>query len=328
MKVYLSKQHLDTKQMEILNSLLLRDLRVKVVENELESDFTIIDAREINCDLRRDRYIACAFGDILKYTRGVDTQDALIRQYVRKNKKTIIFLGAQWDEVGRFRHCGKIDDFIVLTVPLLLGGSAKNIYYPDNDGDYLFSKCLSRNNSTYKYDWSWIGYPSSYGRKMVFKYLDEWDYGGAYFYKVTTHIKAKKSDTRVNADIPINQCMEIFKQSKVNISCNGRDPFCLKDGELLCRNCFVLRQHHPHLDLNPLTPKDGKHWIIFKDTPVPYIKYFLKNELDREDIADTGYEYFRDGIMGEWARYYVDRFEDFLRTKNKESFGKLLYIRG
>lgn len=323
MKVRLHKQFMDTKQREIFDSLLLRDSRVEIGE---PADYCLIDSRELVSSFRPNckNYIVADLGDLGNRMGGFHQKKP------SPAGATYIYLKVEWTLPGRLVVPKNV---VLLTCPMLLGGSAFNIYFPDKDGDYLFSKNLVKNPKDYKHDWAWIGYRSSQDRKDVFAQLSKIVQPmavkktyGKYVFVVTKRVSAKGQDARENMDFNIDDMLNIFRETKVNIACNGNGVWCLKEGELLSRNCFTLRQHHPHLFLNPLTPKNGKHWVVFKTSDLlNKIKYYLENEQERERINDAGFEYFKNGIMGGWAKYYTDKFIDFLRHGRREVFGDLLW---
>jgi len=351
LKVWLDKECLDTKQREILDSVLLRANNIEIIDHPGYADYRIIDARQLDNDVRLPgkRYIVCDFGDVGQWMGGLRRDHDGFRRL--NQRATLIYLKVEWNMPYTNRLVTS-ENMIFLSLPLLLGGSAKNIYKPDDDGDFLFSRVLAKNPRDYWHDFGWIGNRSSDDRKRTerslydhykndpaFKHNLKWANklkvrdgiipdlrrGHTGYLISTRHIRAVHQDARENMDIPIADLMEIFKRTKVNISCNGHGVWCLKDGELLSRNCFVLRQHHKELDRNPLTPKAGKHWVVFTDDDLlKKLYYYIHNDRERERINDAGHDYFRRGIMGDWAEYYARRFEDFLISGNRRVFGDLL----
>lgn len=355
MRVYLDPKYLDTKQREILDSLILRDIRVDVIDDRKSADYVIIDSRQINNEtrLREKKHIVCDFGDVPGFMGGLHTHpkknENEFRGRIKKNGQKLIYLKVEWDMPYTSSLYKPDEDIFYLSCPILLGGSSKNIYIKDGDGDLLFSKSVSKNPKEYKFLFGHIGHRSSYDRKWAEFKL--WEHGEKFYnlntnlkrgnlkpapnikplkgqdcYVISTrHIRPRHQDSRANLDFKHSELMEIFRQTKINISCNGHGVWCLKDGELFSRNCFVMRQNHPHLTRNPLTPKDGKHWVVFKKgSLIRQLEYYLKNEDERERINDAGFRYFKDGIMGKWASYYADRFIGYLANNNRGVFGDLL----
>ena len=210
----------------------------------------------------------------------------------------------------------------VLSCPLLLGGSRFHITnQKDLIGDALFRTVfLSNIIPNYNFDWSWIGAETGSDRKGIFNLLDSYQ-KRKFKYAITRsgHVDANK------ASIPYLEYIAASRQSKICISLNGHGPWCLKDGELLANNCFILRQWHSSLEINPLTPKDQIHWAVFKDSEVVNAcEYYLNNDAEREMIRLRGHQLFNDVLFnGFWAKHYAHRLSRFLSTQSKVAWDDL-----
>ena len=128
-----------------------------------------------------------------------------------------------------------------------------------------------------------------------------------------------------NKTVPYDKYLDFHRRSKVCISANGCGVWNYKDGEFFANNCFVLRQYHKNLGLNPFTPRDGKEWIIFETKDVEQkLNYYVKNDKERERINDQGHRYFLNSINGWWASQYANMFLDHLNGK-PDAFRKVQY---
>lgn len=137
-------------------------------------------------------------------------------------------------------------------------------------------------------------------------------------------------EKQINADnklVPYDKYLRLSRETKVNISLNGLGMWCYKDAEMFAYNCFCLRESHKNLNINPLSPTDGKHWVVFDgfDDLVAKIKYYTKHNKEREKINDAGHNYFKDGISGGWAKVYTEKLRDYLKTKKAKVFDDLLW---
>jgi len=345
----LLKGQYDLKLLEYINTLLLRDPRVEVVEDASAADYVVMLARTIDNETRleHDRYIVLNPGDVPAFMGGCKQGHTEFRQHAQGKK--LIYVQTEWNMEYTQSLVRPGKHLFYISLPLLLGGSAFNIHRPDYDGDLLFVNNISKNPKDYQYEWGHVGHRSSPDRKVIEKPLKR--FGKEFVFHsnfaakklkpihpakspsgthtayllATSHKGARIKDNRTTADIPHAELMELMRRTKVNLSCNGHGVWCLKDGELFSRNCFNLRQYHPELDRNPLTPKDGKHWAVFKtEQVVKQIKYYLHNPEERERINDAGHEYFKEGVSGAWAKAYTDMFIEYLREDDKKVFGGFL----
>jgi hypothetical protein len=100
----------------------------------------------------------------------------------------------------------------------------------------------------------------------------------------------------------------------------------LKDGEMLANNCFILRQDHSALHLNPLSPQNNKHWVTFcgVDDCIAQLKNWVNAESEREKIRQAGFD-----LMGKilfenyFANHYAAAFETFVQSQSKDAWGSL-----
>lgn len=130
-----------------------------------------------------------------------------------------------------------------------------------------------------------------------------------------------------NKTVSYDKYLRWHKQSKVNISCNGFSMWNYMDGEYFSRNCFNLRQYHNGLTRNPYSPKDGTHWVIFKnDELIDKIEYYVEHDEERERINDAGFEYFKESICGGWAKIYGDMLLDYMNTGKRTVFDKVRLV--
>jgi hypothetical protein len=99
----------------------------------------------------------------------------------------------------------------------------------------------------------------------------------------------------------------------------------LKDGELFASDCLILRQDHPTINLNPLTPRDGRHWVVFKtEALATTIDALLADAPRRDAIRRAGHDLFRQVLFESlWSRAYVDALEAFVASRSKRAWGEL-----
>lgn len=235
----------------------------------------------------------------------------------------VIYLKLQIHDPANYRTINKLPSNVhVLSCPLLLGGSRFHITVQDDfAGDALFSRLLQTNPSpAYEYDWSFVGAPTSDDRAAAFQVLTPFDARKRFF----TVSQPGHADASA-ATVPHGEYLRISRASKVCLSLNGRGPWCLKDGELFAADCLVLRQWHPVLTLNPLTPRDGEHWVVSKtEDLVGTIESLIADDLRREKIRSAGHQLFADVLLrNKWADVYVASLLSFLKTRNKQSWGEL-----
>jgi hypothetical protein len=237
----------------------------------------------------------------------------------------IIYVKLQVFSARRYAALNWRPDLVhVLSMPLLPGGSRFHITaQTDYEGDSLFRRNLTFDSSPiYSYDWSWVGAPTSEDRKAAFAILDALaDHRAFYRVSIPNHQDAAR------ASVPADEYIKVSRASKICVSLNGNGPWCLKDGELLSRHCFVLRQEHPVLHLCPLAPQAGVHWALTPTHDLPKaIDYYLRNDAERERIRNAGFQYMKQALLdAAWAQEYVRALQMFRRTKQKASWGALAF---
>jgi hypothetical protein len=212
----------------------------------------------------------------------------------------------------------KLENVIFLSAPLLLGGSDKHVTLgKDYKGDYLFEKNLSfETNPEYVWDWMFIGSMTSEDRREAVNILKNFNKR----YKGFLTVSDPDFPSAKVATVPIDEYLNMIKRTKVNISLNGNGIWTLKDGECFCRGCFVLRQYHKFIDINRLSPVDGKHWIVFKNNELTEkLIYYIENDKERETIRENGYLYLKNMINRGFAREYIRGITDFFEHNNGDS---------
>lgn len=339
------RDYYDRQHREHLNCLFFRDPQRRVIEvdNPREADFVVVDSREIAYGCNQDipvcedhkRYIVTCFGDLyqamggLRFAQG----DQRFQLHMRQMGKKLIYLMCEIRPTDLKRET-PIPLFydnkhvILLTLPLgYLDGPMINIYYTGNDSSAFFIKNLSKNNKNYEYDWSFIGCESSRDRTEVIQKLRGLNgLGSRGMLNVHQPLKeADRSKRQVllhasKKQVPHDKYIDICQKSKVCLSLNGVGMWSPRDGEFLSRNCFCLRQYHENLNVNILTPKDGHEWVVFKNDELEEkLQYYIENNDERERINDAGHEFFKKGITGGWAKYYVDSFLQYLGTEDADN---------
>ncbi len=235
----------------------------------------------------------------------------------------VIYLKLQIHEPANYAKLNRLPANVhVLSCPLLLGGSRFHItVQEDFSGDALFSRVLKENRSpAYEYDWSFVGAPTSDDRAAAFEVLRPFESRRRFF----TVSQPGHVDASV-ATVPQAEYLRISRSSKICLSLNGRGPWCLKDGELFAADCLVLRQWHPVLRLNPLTPWDGDHWVVSKtEDLVGTIESLLADDERRERIRRAGHQMFKEVLTGNrWSDFYVEWLWQFLKGFGKPAWGPL-----
>ena len=236
----------------------------------------------------------------------------------------IIYLKLQVHEASRYAGLNRFPQNVhVLSWPLLLGGSRFHItVQEDFGGENLFSRTLNPNHSpAFEYDFSCIGAITSPDRGVAFDLLEK----SPREKKFLTVSKPGHADAAA-ATVPLGEYLRISRASRICLSLNGRGPWCLKDGELLANECFILRQWHPSIGLNPLTPRDGVHWRIFRtENPLETIEQCLREPEECRKIAAAGHAMFREAMVKSlWAKEYAGRLAEFLRSGKKSAWGGLM----
>jgi hypothetical protein len=318
--------NLDVKQTEVLRTLLVDENRATLTDDaDLESIpiYNSVDpeVEKLFCTAPPSTAVFLDLHD--RGRDGLDLTRAMWSVIARRRIK-VFYLKLQIHDVNYYSTANLLPRFVqVLSMPLLLGGSRFHITtQKDYQGDSLFRNVFKSNDaSNFAYDWSWIGGGTSKDRVAAFSVLDS--------------LRTDRSFCRIStpghpdaslASVAYPEYIAISRNSKVCISLNGNGPWCLKDGEMFASHCFVLRQRHPVLFLNPLTPRSGVHWAIANTHELPKaIEYYLCNHAERERIRQEGHAYFRQVLFeGRWAATYIQAIEQFLKTGAKQTLGKLL----
>lgn len=321
---------LDVKQTEVVSNLLIDNQESEFVNHPWESSLPVynIVSSEFESDFCRNKpklSFILDLHDIPNKNNHVYLSNKVLRT-INTNKLRVILIKLQFDSLKSFPLINPLPMQIhVISMPMLLGGSRFHITLQnDYDGDKLFSKNLNSNKVIpYKYDWSWIGGETSEDRKTILKMISRFDRYSRYFSITNTgHPDANK------ASVPFNQYINISRVSKICLSLNGAGLWCLKDGELFSNNCFVMRQNHPSINLNPLSPKNGIHWILFDNNDIiNKFTYYIENNNEREQIRMNGFQYFNEGIVNKkWAKFYLSHLLNYLKTEKKEAWGNLSVI--
>jgi len=244
---------------------------------------------------------------------------AVLRYRVR-----LLYLKLQIHDRNYYPRENHLPDLVhVLSLPLLPGGSRFHITaLKDHEGDGLFRTMFNDNPlPDYVYDWSWIGGGTSEDRQAAFALFESVE-NEKCFCRMT---QPGHSDAAL-ANVPYADYIRISRQSRICLSLNGNGPWCLKDGEMFANHCFVLRQHHPALFVNPLSPTDGIHWKVSSTQELPSaIEYYLRHEEEREQIRDQGHSYLREVVFeAKWALAYLQRIDQYLVSGQKVALGEFL----
>jgi hypothetical protein len=317
--------HLDVKQTEVLRTLFVDEDRSRIVAACFDGTIPVFLAggpatQELFCINRPPVSI---FLDL--HDTGYDFMGLTRHMWetVVRYKLHIIYLKLQIHDRFQYQALNLLPKQVhVISCPLLLGGSRYHITTQvDFEGESLFRRTMRPNPyPVYEYDWSWVGSLTGQDRQPVFERLKNYTSRKRFF------VVSKPGHPNANAaSVPYPTYIQICRSSKICLSLNGNGPWCLKDGELFTNHCFNLRQWHPTLTVNPLSPKDGVHWAVFRnDEVIKMIEYYLHHEGEREQIRNKGYELFRDVLFnGLWARYYIEKLSTFLRCYNKDAWGEL-----
>jgi len=320
--------NLDVKQAEVARCLLVDRKRSCFVDQWQSSAIPVFistdpKAEELFCRVRP----ACSiFLDLHDKGRKFDFLSLTdsMWQTIATDQLQLIYLKLQVHQPANYVQLNRLPSQVhVLSMPLLLGGSRFHITVTEDfAGDCLFSRNLRPNPSpAYEYDWSCIGSPTSDDRKAAFDLLQQQPAKGFLTVSIPGH-----SDARV-ATVPMEKYLQISRDSRLCISLNGRGPWCLKDGELFANECFILRQWHPTIDLNPLTPRDGIHWRIFRtENLLQTIAECLANPTDCERIRREGFANFRQAMSNQlWSNCYVECLADFLENPTKAAWNYLSF---
>lgn len=318
--------NLDVKQAEFVRCLLVNQTRCRFTADATDAipvfESTHPQFESLYCENKPPVSIVVDFHDKGRRFDFLGLT-APIWATIRQHNLQVIYLKLQIHEPTKYQELNELPNNVhILSCPLLLGGSRLHITIQDDfEGDALFSTVLKSNPTpTYQYDWSFVGSPTSDDRAAAFEILTPYESRERFF----TISKPGHASASV-ATVPMDEMLRISRASKVCLSLNGRGPWCLKDGELLAANCMVLRQHHPVLTLNPLTPRDGVHWAVAKtEDLVGTIESLLADDGRRKRIRRAGFEMFSDVLLrNRWSNVYAERLEVFLATNHKQAWGDL-----
>jgi hypothetical protein len=201
-------------------------------------------------------------------------------------------------------------------MPIIFGGSKKHICtQKDFVGDSLFEDRVREGNhrSEYEFDWSFIGSITSPDRRSAVEILESVERENvSNSHMVISRPNFKSAES---AAVPYDKYMQIVTRSKINISLNGYGLWCTRDGELFAIRSFCLRQSHPCLSVNALTPKNDKHWVVFANDDLrDKLYYFIRNDNERESIRRCGFDYFKGLLEGDCAKHYAGRIVHFFNT--------------
>jgi hypothetical protein len=337
---------LDVQRREHANILFLRDPRAICVQKPEQADYIIMDMLHLYSSVVEHeryprvtygtKYIIMNLGDLYHWMVGLRYFDGKYRDHIAKmNAKFFVFTCETEpyfiDDARKHQIFPGNEHINILPLPMgYIAGSKVNVHYCDKDDSVHFWKNLGRKGKQWEYDWCWIGTETSTGRKKLVAELESIRNDHSVLIKnplceFDKHDEREKFVHADNKAVPYAKFKEYHLKSKVGISCNGMGMWCYKDAELMAWNVFCLRQWHKNLNLCPLSPKDGKHWVVFNGDLKEKLGYYVKHDDEREEINDAGHKYFRDGIMGGWAKIYVDALIAYKKTENRKEFGELLW---
>jgi len=313
----------DPRWRGFIDTLFLKDDRLEEVSSDTPPDIVATSSFHEALDINASQSVrAVIFLDLAD--SGADRIDPGIQEVIGAGIPCVYIKLQVYSPEWYDRFKG-LDSLAVISCPLLLGGSAQYLCRPGNDEENLFCRNLIQNPKQYLYDYSFFGAGSYPDRDNALSILDSSKDRLSHLRGYVQVTRSGHLDARIDADIPYQKLMQLMRWTRVNISLNGFGVWCLKDGELFSRNCFNLRQYHEVLFLNPLSPKDGIHWVVFKNEELEEkILYYVNNPLERETINDAGFRYFARGINGDWATYYVDRLLAYVQSGRRSALGDLL----
>lgn len=338
---------LDAQWAELFRIYLARDKRIRWTQDRNSADFVVIRVVDLNKKsldfFANKNFIVLSFVDLPSAMLGLRPEDEPFCKTIQEHGARLFYLhgepeprcASEETKVSKFvsyrldRVCTHGNN-IILTLPLgFCSGSKQNIFYPDTDESTYFVKTARKNDKRYDFDWCWIGAESSRDRTDLFSRLSSLN--GRHKFVVSSlceEVDREKRIKMLNADnktVPYDKYLDYHRRSKVCISANGCGVWNYKDGEFFANNCFVLRQYHKNLSLNPFSPKDGKQWVVFKTDEVEdKINYYASNDNERERINDAGHNYFKKAINGGWAGNYADMFLNYMNGK-PDAFRKVEY---
>jgi hypothetical protein len=331
MKIY--THELDPKLEAICKALLFNNPLITKVDNLNDADAVVYHLWQIRDEVipylpeklhivldLQDGYVTWTGTDVPKHVSHEPFFTELLSQNKFRNDVKYIIIKLQMHSYQLYQNTP--DNIIILSMPLLLGYGYKQQQPPFQNGilDFENSVEARRNtffdhiystNASYEYDCSIVN-GSNPHRNWIFPIVNQFKH------------YSKQSDAR--SRLSIAETMDIHQKSKINISMNGQGWWCLKDCELLTHNCFDLRQKHPIIDINPLSPKNEKHWVIFENTPEDLknkIEYYLQNDDERERIRHDGHQFIKECIHTLYSQMYGNAILDFVKTGSINAFGKL-----
>lgn len=337
----------DAQWGELLNIYFARDKRVEWVDSKADADFVVMDIRKLNGQttgfFKNTKFIILCFTDLGHGMLGIRPEDVNFRQATKGSGAEFFYLVYECSPKNPAHETGVAsfvstsigrpvgDDHItLLTLPLgYVSGSKINTAFTDWDTSTYFTKTWESNPKNYKYDWCWIGARSSRDRRTLFAQLDGMN--GTHKYIVSSMCTEGSREERAkllhadNKTVPYDEYIDAHRRSKVCLSANGLGMWNYKDAEFFANNCFVMRQHHKNLEVNPFSPIDGKHWVVFKNSELRgMINHYARADSERERINDAGHEYFKESIRGGWAKEYAGMFLSYLNG-GMRPFGKVEY---
>jgi len=316
--------NMDYKQYSIASSLLLNQVLVKETV-QIDCDTYIVlnefDAYKVKYYYKEFKVTNVIFID--NHDDGFDRVflSKNVINFIKNNNIKVVYIKLQPYKLDFYKDFilkHYLKSFVFLSAPLLLGGSDKHITLgKDFEGHYLFERnlCFSE-QEVYKYNWMFLGSITSRDREEATKVLDDLAKNDDnVFYKIAR----PGFESAKSAAVPIDDYLNKLKETKVNLSLNGNGVWTLKDGECLARGAFVLRQYHPMLSINKLSPKDGKHWVVFENEDLKEkLEYYINNDLEREKIRKEGFEYFKKMINGGYSEVYMTGIKHFFETGSIE----------
>lgn len=209
-------------------------------------------------------------------------------------------------------------DLLLLSMPMLLGGSKIYVMAPDEDGLHTFARTiLSRPDYADRQKdlgCSFIGAMTCQARADALTLLVNQVKGMAYVVAKPGHATADQ------ATVPYDEYIKVSRRSRVCASLNGQGPFCLKDGELFSNACAVLRQDHPALHINSLSPQHRRQWFVAatKDMPDAATE-LLANPKLCEELAVAGWSYLHSALFERrFANVYAPAVHTFLTTGKRD----------
>ena len=306
-KIYLHK--LDSKLIEVAERLLLRHQNIKVVTSIADADAILYQILDHELIQIKDKLHV-----VLDMTDGFPTwgpslgREIMFDEFFPKTSPEIdyIIFKLQMYNLSPYKHAP--EHIHLISVPLLLGGSndkwVHDLDFREDSDKYLFSKNLKPNPKNYQYNVAIVN-NSNPNRNNVFA--------------IASRLENSKIINTFDNRMDLDSTIEIHRKSKINLSLNGQGYWCLKDGELFSRNCFNMRHSRPMININPLSPQNGRDWIVFEESNcLELIDYYLKNEKERERINDTGHYYFAYCISYLYSKEYGDRIIRFLASNNEK----------